>query len=358
MKKVIKRLTASSTWAASSDLTPVDLPREGLITEVTIRANITATLTAAAYDDWFRRVIQSIKIQGDGGRTYLGMGGEQMSTILSLWNEVVMGMPTLHSNGAGIALASPDVGSTAFVSVFKFHPGSNPKDPFDLSACIPAKKLSTLQAILATTAAAVTDAAGAISAGTFNYEIAEVLPEPGDIGTRIPKRIMAPMGSTLTYTHTATYSDFGYTIDVPTGAFLRSILMRVMDDTATVPRRKDDEITALKLYLPRTGEIVFEQNIYELKQTMMARFGCRGIAGDVGPIGAIATIRPAPGAGLDIVPAGFAVIDLRPFGNPLYGLDLRGYQTGDLKLGLTIGSYSAGDDSTWYFDQLVPEDAE
>jgi hypothetical protein len=351
MKKVIRRLTSSSTWAASSDLTPIDLPRDGFITDLKIRANITATLTATAVDDYFRRVIQNIRIQGDGGRSYLGMGGTQMSVLLSLWQEIVSGQPTIHSNGGGIALAAPDVGSTAFTSVFNFHPGSFPKELFDMSAMIPAKKLSTLQALLTTTAAAVTDGAGNITAGTFNFEIAEVLPDRGDNFNQI----MVPLGSTLTYAHTATYSDFGYTIDVPTGAFLRSILLCVRDDTATVPRRKDDEITALKLFKPKTGEVVFEQNIYELKQTMMQRFGCHGIAGDVGPIGAIATIRPAPESIQGMVPAGFVVIDLRMFGNPMYGLDLRGYQTGDYKLGLTIGSYAAGDSSTFYWDQLVPE---
>jgi hypothetical protein len=262
--------------------------------------------------------------------------------------ETVMGCPTLHSNGAGIALASPDVGSTAFTSVFKFHPGSNPRDPFDPSVVIPAKALSTLQLLLSTTAAAVTDVAGAISAGTFNVEVNEYLgeaPAPG---------IMTPLGSTLTYNHTATYSDFGYKIDVPAGAWLRGILMRMTDDTATVPRRKDDEVTGVRLERAKRGDFVFEQNIYELKQQMAARFGMRGIAGDVGPLGAIATTRPSPGSGLDIVPAGWAYIDLRPYGHPLYGINMMGLQNGDYKLGLTIGSYAAGDATTIYWDQLLP----
>jgi len=352
MKKITKRIIQASTWAASVDLAGIDLPREGIITDVTIRFNGTATLTAAAYDDWFRRVIQNIKVQGNGGRTYLGMGGTQMSTMLSLWNNIRDGFPTVHSNGAGIALAAPDVGSTVFVSVFKFHPGNNPQDRFDLSAGIPAMDLATLQVILTTTAAAVTDAAGTITAGTFNYEISEVILTPEE--KRRMGVIMTPLGSTLTYTHTATYSDFGYTIDVPTGAYLRSILMRCLDDTATVPRRKDDEVTAVKLWLPKTGEIVFEQNIYELKQSMMRRFRCPGVAGDVGPLGAIATTRPAPESLLNMVPAGFAIIDLSEF-NPPYGFDLRSLQTGDVKLGLTIGSYAAGDSTTFYWDQLIPE---
>jgi hypothetical protein len=348
MEKVTKRLTATNTWVASTDMTPIDIPREGLITEITIRANQTATLTAAAYDDYFRRVLQNIKIEGDGGRAFLGMSGTQMSTILSLWGEALHKMPTIHSNGAGIALAAPDVGSAAFISVFKFHPGSNPRDPFDLTAAIPAKALSTLQAKLTTAPAAVTDAAGPITAGTFYFEIAEVL------GVPVPPSLMVPMGSTLVYTHTANYSDYSYEIDVPAGAFLRSIIMRVLDDTATVPRRKDDEVTGIRLRKPKTGQIVFEQNIYEAKQTMCSRYGFVGCAGDVGPIGAIATTRPAPESLSSMVPAGFVIIDLRQFFDPLYGLDLRGYQTGDYKLGLTIANYAAGDSTTIYWDQLLP----
>jgi hypothetical protein len=351
MRKTIKRLTAYSTWGASSDLTPIDLPRDGLITEITIRANLTATLTAAAYDDWFRRVIQNIKIEGDGGRAYLGMSGTQMSTMLSLWNEVLTGAPTIVSNGAGIALAAPDVGSATFVSMFKFHPGSEPHNPFDLTAVIPASFLSMLQAKLTTTPAAVTDAAGPITAGTFNFEVNVVQGSPGEL--RAAAR-MSPVGSTLVYSHTATYSDFSYDIDVPAGAWLRSIIMRDTDDTATVPRRKSDQVTGVKLKTPKSGDFVFEQNIYELQHLMCQRFGLRGIAGDVGPLGAIATTRPAPESLQSMVPAGFTVIDLRPFGHPLYGLDLRDYQTGDVKLGLTIGSYAAGDATTIYWDQLLP----
>ncbi|MDD5061503.1 MAG: hypothetical protein PHN44_04375 [Candidatus Marinimicrobia bacterium] len=351
LNKIIKRLSASSTWAASSDLTPVDLPRDGLITEITIRANITATLTATAVDDYFRRIIQNIKFEGDGGRAYLGMSGTQMSTILSLWNEVVAHAPTIVSNGAGIALSAPDVGSTTFRCLFKFHPGSEKNNPFDTSVVIPAAFLSMLQAKLTTTAAAVTDAAGNITAGTFNYEVAVV---QGSVAELKALAAMSPVGSTLVYTHTANYSDFSYDIDVPGGAWLRSIILCVRDDTATVPRRKNDEVTGLKLKKPKSGDFVFEQSINELQHTMAQRFGCPGVAGDVGPIGAIATIRPAPESLQSMLPAGFVIVDLRPFGHPVYGLDLRGYQTGDLKLGMTIENYAAGDASTIYWDQLLP----
>jgi hypothetical protein len=276
------------------------------------------------------------------------MAGTQMSTLLSLWNEVRTGAPTVVSNGAGIALAAPDVGSATFRSMFKFHPGSNPKDPFDLSAYIPARALSMLQAKLTSTAAAVTDAAGAITAGTFNYEVNVVQGRPIQSGD------MTPVGSTLVYTHTANYSDFSYDIDIPGGAWLRSIVMRVTDDTATVPRRKNDEVTGIKIKKPKTGDFVLEQSINELQHAMAQRFGFVGTNGDVGPLGAIADLGPRPESLQHMLPAGFVVIDLRPFGHPVYGLDLTPYQTGDLKLGLTIENFAAGDATTIYWDQLLP----
>ena len=350
MLKQIQRITDVSTWAASADLAGIPLPRDGVITEVTIRANITATLTAAAYDDWFRRVIQNIRIEGDGGRAYLGMGGDQMSRMLSLWAETLTGAPTLHSNGAGIALAAPDVASTSFRSVFKFHPGSNPHDPFDMTAVIPARALSTLQVKLTTTADTVVDAAGLITAGTFNYEVHTVL------GVPVASFMMTPVGSTLSYPHTANFSDFVYEIDIPGGAWLRSILMLVQDHTGTVSRRKDDEVAGIRIRRSKVGDYILAQNIFEAKHAMAARYGLRGIAGDVGPLGAIATTRPSPETLLSMVPAGWLLIDMRQFAatpeERMWGLDMRNTQTGDYKLGLTIENYTGGDDTIIYWDQL------
>lgn len=354
MEKVIKRLTAASTWAASADLTPIDVLREGLITEFTIRANTVITFAATGYGDAFRRVLQNIKLEGDGGRSFLGMSGTQMSVLLSLWGEALFNMPTVHSNGADIALAAPDVGSAAFTSVFKFHPGSNPKDPFDLTAAIPARALSTLQAKLTTVAAAALGSGGGseviTTASTFNYEVAEVLNIP------VPASLMVPLGSTLAYAHTGNYSDFSYEIDIPSGAWLRSIILLIRDHTTASPWRKDDEVTGIRIRKPKSGQIVLEQNIYEAKQSMAARFGMIGCSGEPGVFGAIASTREGPADLLHVVPAGFVIIDLRAFFNPLYGLDLRAYQTGDYKLGLTIANNTSGDSTTIYWDQLLPVD--
>ena len=347
MFKNSKRIITTGTWAASADLTPVDLPREGLITEIIVRAAITATLTATALADCTKRVIQNLKVQGDGGRTYLGLSGEQAARLLNFMNACDFGTEFV---GKGGTLTTIDVGSTSFEQTFVFHPGSNPKDPFDLSAAIPAKALSTLQLLLTTTAAAVTDAAGAITAGTYYYQINQVL----DVA--VPAGLMCPLGSTLLWAHDANYSDYSKKIDVPSGAWLRRIVMLVQDATGTSPLRKNDEVAGVKLELPKAANkevgawlwrdlIVETAKIYGLNHWSQEQ-----------ALGAVTT-RP-DFDGDNQLPIGLAIIDLRKYFHPVYGMDLTQFQTGDVKLGLTVENYASGDDTIIYWDQLQPVESQ
>lgn len=345
-----KRIIDTGTWAASSDLSAIDLPREGLITEIHIRAKLTATLTATAEDDCTKRAFQNLKVLGNGGRTYLGMSGEQMSRILNFMNMCDYGSEFLAPSGA--AVTTVDVGSTAFEQDFVFHCGSNPKDPFDLSAAIPARALSILQILLTTTAAAVTDAAGNITAGTFYYQINQVLDMP------VPEGLMCPLGSTTVWAHDADYSDYSKKIDVPAGSWLRRIVMLTQDATATAPIRKNDEITGVKLELPKAAnKVIGEWTIEDLILETAKVYGLHGSSQNEAALGAIATTRP--GFNLTpFMPYGLYIIDLRKYFDPLYGMNLTNYQTGDVKLGLTVENRAAGDDTLIYWDQVQPVEAQ
>ncbi|MEN8615208.1 hypothetical protein ABFB09_08035 [Dehalogenimonas sp. THU2] len=329
MQTQIKRVTDVSTWAASSDLSALSLPREGLITEIKIQANLTmsAALTAVQPDGLFR-VIQNLKIEGDGGRAYLGMSGEQMGRLLALWTLYDFGTPMIN-------LQSGTNGIVTFV----FHPGSNPADPFDMSAVIPARALSEFLVKLTTTANSVVDDTITLDSGSFRYEVNHIL------GVPITGDLMTPIGSSMTKTHTANKSDFSEEIDVPTGNWLRRIFMLVQDETATRPVRKNDEVTGIKLSIPGTGQTIFEQTWEGLK---VSSFQGK-IAGY--PFQVADTIT-----GHMNLPDGLAVIDLRKFRgrgfHPVYGMDLRQTQQGRVKLGLTIENYAAGDDTIIYWDQL------
>ena len=344
MDKIHKRIITRSTWAASSDLTPVDLPREGLITEIGIRAAITtAALTATAVADGMRRVIQNLKIQGDGGHTYLGLSGEQAPRLLNFLNECE------HACALQDSLM-PEVGDTDMGHIsWVFHPGSNPKDPFDLSAVIPARALSTLQLLLTTTANTVIDAAAAIASGYYYYWINEVL------GAPVPAGIMTPLGSTLTWPNDANYSDYSKDIDVPGGAWLRRIIVLCQDETATVPVRKDDQVTGVKLKLPRTASSQIEATIQDLKLLTAKRYGLSGFS----MLAALGAVTTRPGWEVEkVLPAGLFIIDLRDYFNPIWGADLTTFQTGDVKLGLTVENRAAGDDTIIYWDQLKPVEAQ
>lgn len=344
MEKITKNIVTRGTWAASSDLAPVDLPREGLITEIGIRAEITtAALTATAVADGLKRVIQNLKIQGDGGRTYLGLSGEQAPRLLNYLNECEFGCALQDS-------ILPDVGDTAMGHfTWVFHPGSNPRDPFDLSAVIPARALSTLQLLLTTTVDTVIDAAAAIASGYYNYWINEVLEVP------VPKGIMTPLGSTFVWANDANYSDYSKDIDVPGGAWLRRIIVLCQDDTATVPIRKDDQVTGLKLKLPRTATNQVEAKIQDLKLLTAKRYRLSGF----GQLEALGAVTTRPGWEVErVTPAGLFILDLRDYFHPIYGADMTRFQTGDVKLGLTVENRAAGDDTIIYWDQLKPVESD
>ena len=341
MDKITKRIVTTSTWAASSDLTPVDLPREGLITEIGIRAAITtAALTATAVADGMKRVIQSLKIQGDGGRTYLGLSGEQMGRLLNYLNECELGCAMQDS-------LMPEVGDTALGHIsWVFHPGSNPKDPFDLSAVIPARALSTLQILLTTTANSVIDAAAAIASGTYSYWINEVL------GVPVQRGIMTPLGSTFMKDLAATFSDHSLKIDVPAGAWLRRIIFLIQDDTAN-PERIDTEITSVRLEMPRAATHQIEAPIQDLKVMTAKRYGLSGFS-ELAALGA-ATTRP--GWEVEkVLPKGLFILDLRDYFHPIWGANLTDFQTGDVKLGLTVAV--ATGEAIIYWDQLMPVEAQ
>lgn len=339
MNKITKRIVTTSTWSASTDLTPVDLPKEGLITEVKVRFKPTLTGAGVSGEDLFFGGVQNLKIQGDGGRTYLGLSGEEMGRLLALLNIYEFGAPMINLQGT--VAAANTTPSCSWV----FHPGSNPKDPFDMSAVIPGRALSTLQALITACAAAIS-AGDTITAGTYYYEIHEVL------GVPVPEGIMTPLGSTLMLDLAATYSDFSLKQDVPTGAWLRRIIMLQEDDTA-VPLRTDAEVTGVKLELPREASSRIESNWDDLVAEAAIRAGIACIPGQVAGAAAVATATcNTPTDGVAAFPKGFAIIDLRKYFHPIWGANLTNYKPGDVKLGLTVAS--AVGNLYIYWDQLMP----
>jgi len=334
---VKKTLVDTASWAASSDK-QIDLPNEGAITRIVINLALTVTGclaadTNCALHPW--RPIQNLKIQGGGGRSYFGMSGEMMGRMLHFMNAL---------DFPGKKFERGMATNTVYASFF-MHFGSRPRDiygrdnPFDLTAFIPAKDETNLKLTWTTTQAAdVCDSAVDISAATMGVTVCEVLDLP-------TMRGMIPISSTEAYAHTANKSDLSAQFDVPTGGFLRRICMISQDDTAITscgPLMAADEIAKVGLLLPKENRRLVEVDYDHL-------VALNSFAGEQLTTAAGAVTKP-----IESRQEGFMVLDLREHGHKDYGLDLRAYQTGDVKLGLTIQNYAAGDDTLIFYDTIQP----
>lgn len=342
MQLVVNRQTPSWTWAASSVVSG-DVKATGALTRIVLRFHMTpsATMAAAMQEQGLWRAIQTLKLVGNGGVNYFSMGDMQIGRMLRCLN-----MNDKVAPGITQPISTPnDV-------LLVLHFGSRPFDqygrdnPFDLSAFVPAFDDSGLKIEWGTTANDVMDDAVTISSGTLYATLYEVLGTKLDImremhrqGVRHP---MVPTSSYYSYAHTGTFSDVSKELDVPCGAYLRRIAIMCQDDTATRPLLADDEVTEVALKLPVGNQRIFFDDWPAMVQGQQ-RGPQNGLVDDAGTTGGAVALG-----------AGFATVDCRQLAHPDYGLDLRNMKTGDIKLGVTIGSYAAGDDSFYWFDQVRP----
>ncbi len=353
VQKITKYLPNTGTYSASTTLSPLDVPREGIITEVQVRMHATATLTATAPQDSTRRVLDTLRIAGDN-ITFLGLdagGGTatQLGRLLALLNQFDCGGAATRANVA-------DIGTTGFDQCFVFHPGSNPKDPFDVSAGIPASKLATLQATIGCPAATACDANATLT-GTYLLTISEVL------GWPIFPNMMQPVGYTQVWSPDGNYASWGKLIDVPAGSWLRRIIIMVQDQTPTNPWRTDALVTGLSLSLPKTSQTFLQAYVLDLKAMMSRRYR-NALSVEDGILGATAGAPPSarPGfSGAAFMPLGFYIIDLRDYFDPNWGMNLIAdprtgapFQSGDVKLGITYAGYVGLQAVYIYWDLFQP----
>lgn len=336
---VRKTQTSTATWAASNDV-QLTLPNEGAITRIVLHYSLTVTASLAAdtnteFMQW--KPIQNLKVEGSGGKAYLSAVGEQMGRLLHFLNQ---------KDFPGYRFNQYHATNTVYGTII-LHFGSRPRDsfgrdnPFDLTAFIPAGKESPngLKLTWSTTQAAdVCDTAIDISAGTMYADVYSVLGLPSLDG-------MIPLSSTEMYPHTGNLSDLSSLHDVPTGSYLRRIAILSQDDTAIGsggPLVAADEIAKVGIILPNENRRLIEANWAPFVSE-------NGIYRPPAMTAAGAVTKP-----IDGIVSGFGIIDFRNYANPDYGLDLRGYKGGDVKLGLTIQNYAAGDDTIIWYDMVQP----
>lgn len=369
--------TATDAWAADAT-SPTDLERIGLITRLqcTVRVTPSATLSGAVQPDGLFRVIQNLVVKG-GGHTYIslpaddGCEGGVLLHYLSQLDGFGYGHPA-----AGIVAPA----STYTPITFPIHMGSRPQDqfgrdnPFDLTAFIPAGWESTLTAEWTTSGNDVLDDAVTISSGTAYYMISRVVGTDAEIraemrrqGVNIPEGAngMVPMWSALRHGNAGTTSDFdAETIDIPMGAWLKRIALLFQDATATRTLRASDEVTEVSINSPKTNEKLHQAHITPVLAKRLLGSGLTANVGNTQAVdeGGTATYTVGEGTDFDAhAPHGLWFFDARshyfwqgssgPSYVRDYGWDLRNMANGDLRLGLLISIYAAGDDTLALFER-------
>lgn len=326
--------------------TSTDIRASGALTSMIVRVHIkvgTSTMVSNHFVDGLFRVIDSIRIKGAGGVSYFSMGDHEIGTMLHWVN---MYDKTINGVGHGALVAN----GSYIDLVFVLHFGSRPRDefgrmnPFDMTAFIPAFDDSELKLEISWAASLCMDGTATLDTSPTYITTFQAFGLAGDLKAEMARQrvraTMIPISTYLSEAHTATKADFSYEKDVPTGTYLRRIVIQEKNE-ATPSARTDDQVTEIALKLPQASQRIIQDDLVAMTYTQ-------------GPIESLQEADVAITAGVIRTGPGTAVLDLRQHADPDYGMNLMAYRPGDVKLGMTVGSYTSGEDTYLWYDQLRP----
>lgn len=346
------RQTDYATFAADGSDSE-NIRASGALTRIILRAHVligTSTMVSNNYVEGFHRLIDSIKIKGAGGIHYFSLGNHECTQQLHRLNRYDR---TVNGPAHG-----PQVANASYTDVvWVLHFGSRPRDeygrdnPFDLSAFIPAFDDAELKLEMDFAASLSMDG-GATVDTTYIYITTfqvfgtrnDILGEMARQRVRIPAgaggNCMIPVSTYVAEANTGTLADFSYEKDVPTGTYLRRIAV-IAKNEATPNAMADDQITQVALKLPQASQRLIQDDFTAMVYTQ-------------GSIQAQAGADVAVTAGVMQTQPGMAIMDLRQHADPDYGMNLMPYGPGAVKLGMTIGDYTSGEDTYLWYDQVRP----
>ena len=342
--------TDTLAWSGDSVISE-KLENVGIITELRFTAEITpsATLTGANQPDALNRLVQNLEVVGSS-QDYFTLPGEDGchgGTMLHELNKID-GFGVGHPSGSVTA----PVAQAHIPMTWVLHPGSRPEDRFDLSAAIPAGMEGQLRIKWTTSGNDVMDDTVTIASAVGRVEINRITADsPGEILAEMQRqavpnaqmnKLMTPLWSALIEEHSGQTTDFsGATDSLPAGTYIKRIAVLTQDATADRPVRSADQITRIQLRDTRRRVPVFQYRTQALTNAL-------------GPADQV----EADDAAIDFqghAPQGIFVLDLRQYGNKLYGMNLmNGIGNGDFELGYIIASQAAGDDRLVLFERVLP----
>ena len=350
--------TAFLTWSGDTTIS-ADIDQVGHITQIDFTVEVTpsATLAGANQPDGLFRVIQNLAVKG-GSHTYIdlpaddGCGG---GVLLHYLNAHDYPGKLFHHSGA---ITAPS--RTYQPITYVVHSGTRPQkasgleNKFDLTGFIPASTESQLRLEWTVSGNDVMDDTVTISSATGRVTLHYVTGSEEDIRNEMAAQgvlaAMCPAWRGQRHTHDSTYGNYSDEINIPTGAYLSRVSLLAQDATASRTLRAMDEWTGVQVKL-NNDEIL----IQAFADAIAAKTSARG------------TFLMADDADDDFAGEaiyGFGVLDLKdhavvhgPNGNLLskdWGVNLIGVPQGLPKLGLTVTTYTSGDDTLILWERHLP----
>lgn len=370
MRNMTLTQTDTLTWAGDTTIAG-DIERQGLITRVDIGVEIvpSATFTAANEIDGLFRLLQNFRIVG-GSHVYMTLPTDDacLGGTLLHYRSQLDGFGYGHRDGGIVA---PQSLYTPII--YPVHFGSHPfkdgrENPFDLSAVIPAQHESQLRMEWTTSGNDVVDATSTVgTTSVLRLTIHSVRGTPQELRAEMMNQgVILPPGTTgmmpawtgVVDSPTATTTDFdARTVALPTGGWLKRILVGVQDATATRSIRASDELTRWSINTNKNERLY--QAMFDLNLTK--RLLGSNLTADSGALESAGTLK----FGADFnahAPQGIGEIDLRVrpleamdrLANALnkeYGWDMRKVSRGDLSIGEFLGTNASGDDMMYLFER-------
>jgi hypothetical protein len=251
---------------AASQTRSIALERVGLITDIELRMRFQTdcTDTPTIKEDALARIIKGMAIKDGQGHTWWACGdGRQLHWLNYLQFQGQVRMDTPPTSGT----------NNISEALWHIHFGTNPLNPYDPTAGIPALELQQLALEIAWGSA--TDLAAAnltIDSGTVYVTPSTILGGP-EYNTIRPA-ILLPMVRFQKYDIASALGELGVQLTLPAGSMLRKTLVIVTDaDDTRMVTPTDSDVTEVGYIKALENTIPWKRNWIALEGDMQSRLG-------------------------------------------------------------------------------------
>lgn len=326
MQKLTESIVETAEWVPGQTRT-IDIDLAGYITEIVFRINLNLTRASGAgaiVEDGIMRLIRGLRFTASNVKDWYTIRDGREGFYLSYLK--------LQGHVFHTAVAAyPAEGEAGDVELqFVFHPGVLPGNMFDITRCVPLRGKSNVQVEIDwnTPAADVLGAGWTVDAdiGGLEVDISRVVLEKGeseaDAFAPLDHIFVPRLIPNIYDIGTNTWPGFAFSRDVPTGAYIRDVMLLIFHAPAegeNLGVRSDAEVTQFRVANNKGGLFHVRRNWLAYTREVAARY-----------------YLTAPVTGLGIV-------DFRNVTGKDYGLNMVQASKGDWMIDFTIPTNQEGE---------------